>query len=142
MVQTKTSTQIELNKSQPQIQKMSGVNFIYWLQGCFELGEAEDISKKQVQIIKEHLAITENHIFCIWLDGFLSTHELGVNKKDFKILKNKLESFLVNISKEDISTILEKLTKTPTWPDLSLPYPHLPYRDRFSPPFLSDRIFC
>lgn len=144
MVQTKTSNSVTLNKQPLPLvsRKMSGVNFIYWLQGCFELGGAETMTAKQVKMIKEHLAITDSHKFCDWLDGFLSTHEEGVNKKDFKVLKTKLESFLMNVSKEDVSSILEKLTKNPDWQTPSYPFPQ---RDIFCKADLfpiSDRIIC
>ena len=32
-------------------------NFIFWLQGFFELSEAKELTEKQVQIIKDHLKL-------------------------------------------------------------------------------------
>lgn len=34
---------------------MSEKNFCYWLQGFFEMTEADTLSKKQILMIKEHL---------------------------------------------------------------------------------------
>jgi hypothetical protein len=31
--------------------------FVYWLNGFFELSEAKELSEKQVQIIKDHLKL-------------------------------------------------------------------------------------
>lgn len=37
---------------------MNAQEFAYWLQGYFELNESNKLSEKQVQIIKDHLALT------------------------------------------------------------------------------------
>lgn len=52
---------------------MTSFTFCYWLQGYFELFEAQTVSKEQVQIIKQHLDIVQNKqgVFCNWLDGYL-----------------------------------------------------------------------
>lgn len=36
---------------------MNAENFAYWLQGFFELADTDDLTKEQVQMIKDHLAI-------------------------------------------------------------------------------------
>ena len=36
---------------------MTPENFTYWLQGFFELSETSKLSAKQVQVIKDHLAL-------------------------------------------------------------------------------------
>lgn len=36
---------------------MNELNFAYWLQGFFELTDAETLTVDQVKIIKEHLAL-------------------------------------------------------------------------------------
>ncbi len=38
---------------------MSPENFVYWLQGLFELSDVKTLNEKQVQIIKDHL----NYVF-------------------------------------------------------------------------------
>lgn len=35
---------------------MDAQNFVYWLQGYFELNESNKLSENQVMIIKDHLA--------------------------------------------------------------------------------------
>jgi hypothetical protein len=36
---------------------MDSLQFAYWLQGFFELSENKELTQKQVQIIKDHLAL-------------------------------------------------------------------------------------
>ena len=36
---------------------MSPENFAYWLQGYFEIGKSEELTKEQVQEIKNHLKL-------------------------------------------------------------------------------------
>jgi hypothetical protein len=37
---------------------MTPEQFAYWLQGFFELTEGNQLSEKQVQVVKDHLQIT------------------------------------------------------------------------------------
>jgi hypothetical protein len=39
---------------------MTPENFVYWLQGFFELSEEKTLSPLQVQAIKDHLALVLN----------------------------------------------------------------------------------
>ncbi len=55
---------------------MSEKNFCYWLQGFFEMTEADTLSKKQVLMIKEHL----NLVF---------TKVTGDDKKQLRDLANE-----------------------------------------------------
>ena len=36
---------------------MDALNFVYWLQGHLEIGNPEGLSKEQVEIINEHIAL-------------------------------------------------------------------------------------
>ncbi len=36
---------------------MDSTNFTYWLQGFFEISDSNKLTEKQVQIIKDHLAL-------------------------------------------------------------------------------------
>jgi hypothetical protein len=36
---------------------MTPENFVYWLQGCLELNGNTTLNKKQVQMIRDHLAL-------------------------------------------------------------------------------------
>ena len=40
---------------------MTSVEFAYWLQGFFELSEATNLTEKQVDLIKRHLALVFFH---------------------------------------------------------------------------------
>lgn len=41
---------------------MNNVNFVYWLKGFFELTNAEELTKEQVVMIKEHLDLCLNKV--------------------------------------------------------------------------------
>lgn len=38
-------------------EKMTPEQFCYWLQGYFEMSEAEKLDEKQVKILKDHLSL-------------------------------------------------------------------------------------
>ena len=40
---------------------MKSVEFCYWLQGLFELGEVETLSARQTELIKQHLHLVFVH---------------------------------------------------------------------------------
>lgn len=41
---------------------MTPENFIYWLNGYFEISNSDKLSKEQVQIIKDHLKLCLNKV--------------------------------------------------------------------------------
>ena len=41
---------------------MNERDFCYWLQGYFELNGAEELSAKQVEIVREHLQLVLNKV--------------------------------------------------------------------------------
>ena len=41
---------------------MDSTAFTYWLQGFFEISDAKKLDEKQVQIIKDHLALVFNKV--------------------------------------------------------------------------------
>lgn len=41
---------------------MKPSDFVYWLQGYFELSESTTMSEKQVQIVKNHLNLVFTHV--------------------------------------------------------------------------------
>lgn len=57
---------------------MTAENFVFWLNGYFELG-GENLSPQQVQIIKDHLALVFNKVTPDYYGGFY-----GKAQKDFK----------------------------------------------------------
>lgn len=40
---------------------MDSVNFCYWLQGLFELGNVKELNEQQVEVIKNHLNLVFKH---------------------------------------------------------------------------------
>lgn len=40
---------------------MNSIDFCYWLQGHFELSESNQLTEKQVEIIKNHLNLVFKH---------------------------------------------------------------------------------
>jgi hypothetical protein len=60
------------------------VEFAYWLQGYFELSPegAIVLSERQIQIIKNHLALVrevdKDNSFTSWLNGILEAIDLGL----------------------------------------------------------------
>ncbi len=41
---------------------MDSTQFVFWLQGFFELSDSKTLSEKQVQVIKDHLALFLNKV--------------------------------------------------------------------------------
>lgn len=40
---------------------MNSVDFCFWLQGCFEITETNQLTEKQVEVIKNHLNLVFKH---------------------------------------------------------------------------------
>ena len=40
---------------------MNTIDFCYWLQGYFEISGSEELSKEQIEIIKNHLNLVFKH---------------------------------------------------------------------------------
>ena len=57
---------------------MTPVQFAYWLQGVFEIGDVKSLDERQTKIIRNHLAMVFAHIDVPDPDGKLSAaHETG-----------------------------------------------------------------
>ena len=76
---------------------MKSIEFMYWLQGYFEVCDSENFTKEQIQKVRNHLKmaeITEGRDqlpFCHWLNGVLDMlPENEMTKEQFNIIKNKL----------------------------------------------------
>ena len=41
---------------------MTERDFVYWLQGFFEMTEAKEVTPEQVQIIKDHLSLVMSKV--------------------------------------------------------------------------------
>lgn len=83
---------------------MYSIEFLYWLQGFFEVCENSKISKKQYLIIKNHLKmvqITEGIKmlpFCHWLSGIIDIIDKDeLNENQTNIIKNKLNNIFDHV---------------------------------------------
>lgn len=115
---------------------MQSINFLYWLQGLFEISEITRLSSRQVEVIKAHLKITvKDHPFISWLEGFLETQTKGINKELTLVLKEKLALSFTNITapKNPLEEILKQPQRSPYEPIRE--FPHLPWNP-------SGPIFC
>lgn len=50
---------------------MKSVEFCYWLQGLFEVGEPKDLNEKQTDLIRKHL----NMVFIHEIDASYPSHQ-------------------------------------------------------------------
>jgi hypothetical protein len=99
---------------------MKSLEFMYWLQGFFELCEVQEIPKEKLQVIKNHLEmvkITEGREklpFCHWIEGFFEgLNDDYLNKDKTNIIKNRLNNIFdhvvdrkLNLSTENNSNLL------------------------------------
>jgi hypothetical protein len=76
---------------------MKSIEFMYWLQGYFEVSDSESLTKEQVQKVRNHLKmaeITEGREqlpFCHWLNGVLDMIPSNeMTKEQCSVIKNKL----------------------------------------------------
>lgn len=78
---------------------MKSLEFMYWLQGYFELSAVSELNLEQTTIIKNHLKMVDitdqNKLspFCSWLNGFLEhIGENYPNSEQTLKIKNKLNN--------------------------------------------------
>lgn len=84
---------------------MRNIDFGYWLEGFFEIAEAETLTAKQVKIIQEHLKLTQAREeltgLSLWLDGFLKgankSLDLGLDKEQTSLIKDELKKRVINV---------------------------------------------
>lgn len=83
---------------------MKSIEFMYWLQGYFEVCECTQITEKQYQVIKNHLNMVkivegkEMWPFCHWLEGVMdviTTPEPSIEQTN--IIKNKLNGIFDHV---------------------------------------------
>lgn len=86
---------------------MKSIEFMYWLQGYFEVCEVETLTKDQLVKVKNHLKMAEitdkeNVLpFCTWLKGFLDSVETEVPTANQTIkIKNKLNNLFEHVIEE------------------------------------------
>lgn len=86
---------------------MKSIEFMYWLQGYFEVIDEPEISQDNLQKIKNHLnmaRITDQHNllpFCNWLSGFIdSCDATQLNVLQTEKIKNKLNNLFSHVVKD------------------------------------------
>lgn len=67
---------------------MTPIEFAYWLQGFFELSEAESLSEKQVKVIKNHLGLVFHHV----IDPSYTSHLSDEEAKKVQSEKTEIHS--------------------------------------------------
>jgi hypothetical protein len=94
---------------------MKSIEFVYWLQGCFEMSDIEEFNVEQVALIEKHLKMVEiveakqQLPFCFWLRGVLESQETkALDKRVTGIIKNKLNSIFEHVVHQTSSPISEQ----------------------------------
>lgn len=92
---------------------MKSIEFVYWLQGCFEMGDVTSFNEEQFSTIEKHLKMVEiveakqQLPFCFWLRGIMEIQESkNLDVRVTKIVKDKLNSIFQHVveQKEDLSS--------------------------------------
>lgn len=88
---------------------MKSLEFMYWLQGYFEVCECEQLDKATVQTIKNHLKMVEltdgKQIwpFCSWLQGvFVAIENNEPTVSQTQSIKDKLNGIFEHAVEEKI----------------------------------------
>jgi len=88
---------------------MKSLEFMYWLQGYFEVCECEQLTEVQVTKIKNHLKMVEITDgkelwpFCSWLQGFLVALEGQIpSVSQTKSIKDRLNGIFDHVVEEKI----------------------------------------
>jgi hypothetical protein len=71
---------------------MTSDNFVYWLQGFFEISGNQELTKEQVQIIKDHIALVLDKKTPFYNQYFQPVNH--INKNDDIILHNHKTKFV------------------------------------------------
>ena len=100
---------------------MSYESFVNWLQGFMEIGNPQTLNKKQVQIIKDHLAL--------------------VFKKVTPDREKEKEVPQIDIMENDWSDIYEKWKKKKDKP-WTIPYPKPSWGDNLTIPATDGITYC
>lgn len=76
--------------------------FYYWLQGWLELEDPKKISKKQIEMIKEHINLVQDKDYFIgWLDSLL-TYKTKIDTKTIELIKEKSNNNFLNLTRTSI----------------------------------------
>lgn len=94
---------LDLSKHTEKKQYMSCNSFLYWLQGWIEIAQPEQIGKKEVIQIKNHINIVadvDKNGFIWFLSGMLECRSL-LNKEETLIVKKRLSTEFLKITPEN-----------------------------------------
>lgn len=80
---------------------MKHVEFIYWLQGYFELSKDDQLTKDQINIVRAHIALSEKvtkkkSAFQNWLEGVFDSRgseNADLHPDAFSAVKKRLVQF-------------------------------------------------
>jgi len=65
--------------------RLASDKFCYWLQGFFEMTDADSLTEKQVKLIKEHLALVFTHKVVIPSDPTPPNPPIGTGIKNWPL---------------------------------------------------------
>lgn len=88
--------------------RMKSIEFMYWLQGSFELADVTQLSTEQTETVKRHLQmvkVTEGREmlpFCHWFEGFMEAVNWQLSAENTLKLKNKLNSCFEHVVPQTI----------------------------------------
>lgn len=114
-------------------------DFVYWLQGYFELGGSQTLNKEQVKKVYNHLKMTFKYNekneksskardFAFWLDGVISQQSEGLILMTCPEIARRLNNVFeheIDPSMPDPTKELTALHTGPKWPT---PPPGVTYR--------------
>lgn len=125
---------------QTKLPRMSPEQFVYWLQGFFEMTDADSLSKKQVRMIKEHLGLvfmklTPDYTLTTTND---ETQEILVEDE---IEPDAEEQDDEKDAEEHIRKLIEDLPKDTINPWQPSPFPGSPVVPLWREPNTGDRWF-
>lgn len=90
---------------------MNSENFVYWLQGLFEMSDTKTLNETQVQIIKEHLHLVFNGVTPTKIESQPFVKHITVQGSpplDVKTASLELKQPLIS---DSIKKLLEELDK-------------------------------
>lgn len=83
---------------------MKEENFIYWLQGCLELGNPNSMTSEQVKMVQKHIKLVDTFSpFMDSIEGFFNKRKDGVNASSMNDLKKTVQEQLNPVTQENVA---------------------------------------